>query len=132
MTEPARKLRVLVADDDPAIRTLVSRVFARRGFDVVSASDGAEVIELLEGSTFDLLVLDLMMPKVDGIGVIEHLESRGGRTPPILVMTAAVPDILRRLPRTLVSSVITKPFDLEALLGEADNAIRAHSGDPAS
>lgn len=132
MTETASpRLRVLVTDDDPAIRTLVCRVFGRRNFEVVSASDGAEAIALLDAQQFDLLVLDLMMPRVDGIGVITHLEARGGSTPPIIVMTAAVPDILRRLPRERVSSIITKPFDLEQLLREADDAIRVHAALPA-
>lgn len=127
MSETAPRLRVLVTDDDPAIRTLVCRVFARHNFEVVSASDGAEAIALLDKQTFDLLVLDLMMPRVDGIGVITHLEARRDNTPPVIVMTAAVPDILRRLPRERVSSIVTKPFDLDQLLREADAAIRKHA-----
>jgi two-component system response regulator MprA len=126
MTAPAKKLRVLVTDDDPAIRTLVARVFARHGFEVVSASDGVEAIAKLDAESFDLLVLDLMMPRIDGIGVIKHLEKRGDNTPPILVMTAAVPDILRRLPPERVASIITKPFDLDELMHEANEAIRTN------
>ena len=121
---PPDKLRVLVTDDDPAIRMLVARVFARHGFDVVSASDGVEAIARLDAESFDLLVLDLMMPRIDGIGVIAHLEKRGDKTPPIVVMTAAVPDILRRLPSERVSSIVTKPFDLDELIQEANKAIR--------
>jgi CheY-like chemotaxis protein len=119
-----RPLRVLVADDDPAIRALVSRVFMRRGYDVWSASDGADAIQKLDENSFDLLVLDLMMPRVDGVGVINHLAARGTPGPPILVMTAAVPDILRRLPRDRVARVISKPFDLDQLTQFADEAIR--------
>jgi DNA-binding response OmpR family regulator len=119
-----RRIRVLVADDDPAIRTLVARVFALRGFDVASVSDGAEAIRCLDSRTFDLVVLDLMMPRVDGIGVINHLQKVGQGAPPILVMTAAVPDILRGLPQTQVARVITKPFDLDELVRYAEEAIR--------
>ncbi len=71
----AGALRVLVADDDPAIRTLVARIFVRRGYDVACASDGADAIQKLDHDPFDLLVLDLMMPRVDGVGVINHLAS---------------------------------------------------------
>jgi CheY-like chemotaxis protein len=124
----ARRLRVLVADDDPAIRTLVARVFARRRFDVASVSDGAEAIRCLDSRTFDLVVLDLMMPRVDGIGVIDHLQKRGQAAPAILVMTAAVPDILRRLPENRVARVITKPFDLDQLIRLAEEAIRDAAG----
>lgn len=123
MTGSARPLRVLVADDDPAIRTLVSRVLAREGFEVVSASDGAEAMRCLDRETFDLVVLDLMMPRVDGIGVIKHLETRGGDKPPIVVMTAAVPDILRRLQVDRIARVIMKPFDLDQLIQFAGEAI---------
>ena len=51
----------------------------------------------------------------------------GDNSPPVIVMTAAVPDILRRLPRERVSSIVTKPFDLDQLLREADEAIRKHA-----
>lgn len=123
---PAAKpgLRVLVADDDPAIRMLVARVLVRQGYEVLTATDGADAITQLDQSRFDLLVLDLMMPRVDGIGVIAHLQKRGATTPPILVMTAAVPDILRRLPHERIAKIVTKPFDLDDLVRDADAAIR--------
>ncbi|HXH92412.1 MAG TPA: response regulator [Thermoanaerobaculia bacterium] len=125
MTTSARQFRVLVADDDPAIRSLVARIFIRRGYDVASASDGADAIQKLDhDEPYDLLVLDLMMPRVDGVGVINHLAKRDGPRPAILVMTAAVPDILRRLPREHVAKVISKPFDLDQLTQYADEAIR--------
>ena len=124
MTLVNRRLRVLVADDDPAIRALVSRVFVRRGYEVSSAFDGADAIERLDEGSFDLLVLDLMMPRVDGVGVINHLATRDAPKPAIVVMTAAVPDILRRLPRDQVVRVISKPFDLDQLTRYADEAIQ--------
>jgi len=125
VTTSARQFRVLVADDDPAIRSLVARIFIRRGYDVASASDGADAIQKLDhDEPYDLLVLDLMMPRVDGVGVINHLAKRDGPRPAILVMTAAVPDILRRLPREHVAKVISKPFDLDQLTQYADEAIR--------
>jgi CheY-like chemotaxis protein len=125
VSSAAGAVRVLVADDDPAIRTLVARIFGRRGYDVACASDGADAIQKLDhDEPFDLLVLDLMMPRVDGVGVINHLAKREGPRPAILVMTAAVPDILRRLPREHVAKVISKPFDLDQLTQYADEAIR--------
>jgi CheY-like chemotaxis protein len=115
-------MRILVADDDPAIRMLVVRVLARRGYDVSTASDGADAIAQLDHNHFDLLVLDLMMPRVDGLGVISHLVTRENPTP-ILVMTAAVPDILRRLPQDRIARIITKPFDIDQLLQYAEEAV---------
>jgi CheY-like chemotaxis protein len=132
VTGAAPRLRVLVADDDPAIRALLARVFARRGYEVLSASDGAEAIQKLDQASFDLLVLDLMMPRVDGVGVIKHLAAREAPVPPILVMTAAVPDILRRLPHEHVAKIISKPFDLDQLTQYADDAIRERRNNSAA
>jgi CheY-like chemotaxis protein len=132
VTGAVPRLRVLVADDDPAIRALLARVFIRRGYEVLSASDGADAIQKLDQSSFDLLVLDLMMPRVDGVGVINHLAAREAPAPPILVMTAAVPDILRRLPREHVAKVISKPFDLDQLTQYADEAIRGSRNNSAA
>ena len=122
--------RALVVDDDDAIRALVARVFQRRGFDVETATDGVEAIAALDAADYDLLLLDLMMPRVDGIGVIEHLTSRDGdrKLPAIVVMTAATPDILKRLNRAKIASVITKPFELADLLATGEAALAANGG----
>ncbi|HWS72302.1 MAG TPA: response regulator [Thermoanaerobaculia bacterium] len=115
--------RVLVVDDDDSIRALVARIFLRRGFAVETASDGVEAIAALDAAHYDLLLLDLMMPRVDGIGVIEHLSKRHGERPRVVMMTAAVPDILRRMDRSQVASVITKPFELSDLLAAGEQAL---------
>ena len=122
---PGGNVRILVVDDDDAIRTLVTRLFQRRGYEVRSARDGAEAIELLDGGAWDLMILDLMMPRVDGIGVIEHLVASSGPQPRIIVMTAAVPNILARVPPDRIFKLITKPFDLDVLMQHADAALSA-------
>src|SRR6185295_19120814 len=74
-------MNVLVVDDDVAIRTLVTRLFARRGDKVQSAVDGDAAIECLKTHTFDLIVLDLMMPRTDGFGVLTYLSTLDGDRP---------------------------------------------------
>ncbi|MCU1349183.1 MAG: transcriptional regulator [Acidobacteria bacterium] len=123
--ERSATTRVLVVDDDDAIRTLVARVFVRRGFDVETAKDGADAIEALDARAFDLLLLDLMMPRVDGIGVIEHLAGRPDPAPRVIVMTAAVPDILKRMDHGQIAAVIAKPFELPELLRTAEEVLAA-------
>ena len=118
-------LRILVVDDDEAIRMLVIRLFQRRGYDVRGASDGQEAIDILEHEEFDLMILDLMMPRVDGIGVIEHVAASSRPSPRIIVMTAAAPNIVTRVPEEKIWKVITKPFDLDVLLQHADEALGA-------
>ena len=120
------KSRVLVVDDDDAIRILVSRVFTRKGYDVVSASDGDEAIELLKRQSFALVVLDLMMPRTDGISVIKEI-GRIGNQPAIIVMTAAVPAVVERVPDAHVWKIVAKPFNVLDLLKDAEDAISART-----
>ncbi len=115
-------MNVLIVDDDEAIRTLVVRLFARRGDAVQSAADGAAAIVCLEAHPFDLLVLDLMMPRTDGFGVLAYLAARGADRPRVIVMTAAVPVLVERVPTDLVAGVIAKPFNLADLLDLAEDA----------
>lgn len=113
---------VLVVDDDVAIRTLVTRVFARRGDKVKSAVDGDAAIDCLKTHDFDLIVLDLMMPRTDGFGVLTYLSKLDGNRPKIIVMTAAVPGLVDKVPEELVAGVLGKPFDLHTLVELAENA----------
>ena len=120
-------MKVLVADDDETIRTLVSTLFSRRGDKVQSAADGAEAVALLDSEKFDLLVLDLMMPRVDGLGVLAHLRKRRGPSPRTVVITAAVPALTDAVPRDQVVAVLAKPFDIQTLLQIADDEERTKS-----
>ncbi|MGA8807545.1 MAG: response regulator [Thermoanaerobaculia bacterium] len=124
-------MNVLVVDDDAAIRALVTRVFTRRGDKVRSAADGEAAIECLKTNPFDLIVLDLMMPRTDGFGVLTYLETLDGNRPKVIVMTAAVPGLVDKVPADMVAGVLGKPFDLQALVTLAENAF-GHSSKLAS
>jgi len=118
-------MNVLVVDDDIAIRALVTRVFTRRGDKVQSAVDGDAAIGCLKTHTFDLVVLDLMMPRTDGFGVLAYLETLDGNRPKIIVMTAAVPGLVDKVPSDMVVGVLGKPFDLQSLINLAEKAFPA-------
>lgn len=118
--------RVLVVDDDEAIRTLTQHLFTRTGYEVDTAVDGADAIEKLEASRFDLLILDLMMPRTDGIAVVEWIAEHAP-PPRIIVVTAAVPGIVEKLNKDLIWKVIPKPFNLQDLTREAEEALRSES-----
>jgi CheY-like chemotaxis protein len=106
---------VLVVDDEPAIRALVAKIVQRAGLPVDSARDGAEAIEMLESSSYAVLVVDLMMPNVDGYGLIDWVKQRGGPRPAIIVVSAGDTAALRRLDPTMVHSILRKPFDIDVL-----------------
>lgn len=115
MTEEAPP-RVLVADDEDAIRTLVSRMLRRAGFHPVEATDGQHAIEKLDSEQFDAVVLDLMMPRVDGFGVVDHLiEKKPWMVEKIVVMTA-FPKAAAEQRLHHLCCVISKPFDLDELV----------------
>ena len=123
MPSAGRKSRVLVVDDEPSIRLLVQRALELHGFEVGVAADGEEALRKLDESTFDLIILDLMMPRLDGFDVIEKLDGRSA-PPKVLIMTAASPSVLRELPEERVKSILAKPFEIHDLVRSAIEATR--------
>jgi len=81
--------RVLIADDDPSIRTALRATLEAEGFDVIDAIDGRQAMEALLRETVDVAILDLAMPHFDGLEVLQELRIvRGDSIPPILILTA--------------------------------------------
>ena len=79
--------RVLIADDDRAVRESLARALELEGYDVVTAADGVETLTRVRRESFDVLVVDVMMPHVDGMAVCRVLRADGDRTP-VLMLTA--------------------------------------------
>lgn len=123
--------RVLVVDDDAAIRALVAKIVERAGLSVDVARDGAEAIEKIESNDYNVLVLDLMMPNVDGYGLVEHLKTRSGKRPAIIIVSAGDGAMLRRLDGSMVHSILRKPFDID-VLGDLITAAARMSEDDAT
>ena len=114
----AGERRALVVDDDPGIRVLVTRVLARNGFVVETARDGGEAIEKVLQHEYDVITLDLMMPRIDGFAVVKYLtEHRPEVLANLIVVTAFGSKALEKIPPAV--RFIEKPFDLNALLAEA-------------
>ena len=80
--------RVLLADDEPAMRRRVKTILADLGCDVTEAEDGQKAIDALAGGPFDLVVTDLRMPEVDGLGVLREVRARFKHVP-VIVVTAS-------------------------------------------
>ena len=116
--------RVLVADDDRAIRESLERALALEGYDVVTVVDGVEALTRVRRDGFDALVLDVMMPGVDGLAVCRVLRAEGDRTP-VLMLTARVetPDRVAGLDAG-ADDYLPKPFDLDELLARLRALLR--------
>ncbi|HYR29013.1 MAG TPA: response regulator [Thermoanaerobaculia bacterium] len=111
-----KRHRVLVADDEEAIRLLVVRVLRRAGFDAVEATDGQHAIEQLDAQRFDALVLDLMMPRVDGFGVVNHLIDTQPRMIEKTVVITAFPQKAARERLHHLCGILSKPFETSELV----------------
>lgn len=113
------KKRALVVDDDDAIRMMLAKVVARQNLDVVTARDGAEAIELVDQDHYDLILLDLMMPRVDGYGVLRHLDAQHREMLACTIIASAVPEseILKRF-EIPVFRIHAKPFDMAKLVDD--------------
>ena len=112
----SKEPRVLVADDDQSIRQLVTTIVRRERLLVDSAADGAEAIALLEQHEYAVILLDLMMPRVDGFGVIEYIKNHPQiYKPVILVITAYADQRFKQVDPDIVAGVLRKPFEVADL-----------------
>jgi CheY-like chemotaxis protein len=111
--------RVLVVDDDPVIRSTVAELLLDEGYQVQEAGDGAEALEIVRASTPNAIVLDLMMPVLDGWAFVDHCRADPTCADvPIVVMSAThgLHQTAERLHAMGVRAVLAKPFDVEALI----------------
>jgi two-component system response regulator MprA len=115
--------RVLVVDDDPHIRSVVGRGLRFEGYDVQLAADGAEALRIARQEPLQLVVLDVMLPGMDGLEVCRRL--RRGTHVPILMLTArdAVPDRIAGLDSG-ADDYLVKPFDFDELLARIRALLR--------
>jgi CheY-like chemotaxis protein len=117
---------VLVVEDDPAIRRLVAMVMKRTGYAVDLASDGLEALERIAATDYDVIVLDLMMPRLDGYSFLNQLaKDEPHRLRKVIVTSAASPVAIRNRLEAEPFSLISKPFDIEELQGIVAACIEA-------
>jgi two-component system, OmpR family, response regulator MprA len=114
---------ILVVDDDPSIRSVVSRGLRFEGYDVQIAGDGLEALRIAREMPLHMIVLDVMLPNLDGLEVCRRLR-RGGNTP-IIMLTArdAVPDRIAGLDSG-ADDYLIKPFDFDELLARIRALLR--------
>ena len=109
-------MRLLFAEDQPQLRRSVTRALTAAGYSVDAAADGAQALDDLDGASYDAVILDVMMPRVDGLTVLRTLRGRGDVTP-VLLLTArdAIDQRVEGLDAG-ADDYLVKPFALEELL----------------
>jgi two-component system KDP operon response regulator KdpE len=120
----AKHMRVLVVDDEPAIRRLLRTSLRAHGYDVVEADDGRKALEKLERDTIGVVVLDLGLPHLDGFGVIENLRKAGSAVPIIVLSSRADEAGKVRALDLGADDYVTKPFGIDELLARIRAAAR--------
>jgi DNA-binding response OmpR family regulator len=110
-------MRVLVVDDDPSVRGLIRDVLEMEGYEVALAEDGLAALLHLEAERVDLVILDVMMPGMDGHAVLARIREVHGAALPVIMLTAAADDSQQwQAWAGGVDWFLAKPFDADALL----------------
>ena len=119
-----RAPRILLVDDEQPIQTLLSFPLQRDGYEVVAAADGREALARYSEQIFDLVVLDVMLPRMDGLEVCRRLRAKG-ETVPIIMLTAKSEEIDKVLGLELgADDYITKPFSMREFRSRVKAALR--------
>jgi two-component system response regulator MprA len=120
-------MQVLVVDDEPAVRNALRRAFTLAGYDVAEADGGESAVSMLAHKSPDLVVLDVLMPDVNGLEVCRRMRAAGDRTP-VLMLTAreTVADRVAGLDAG-ADDYVVKPFDLDELLARVRALLRRSS-----
>ena len=127
----AEQARILVVDDEPAVQSALSRALAMESYEVAQAADGEEALERLGAAPYEAVILDIAMPRLDGLEVCRRLRQGGDRTP-VLMLTARgeVDDRVAGLDAG-ADDYLVKPFALRELLARVRALLRrADDGEP--
>jgi DNA-binding NtrC family response regulator len=123
--------RILTVDDSRSVRMIVVREVQSMGHEVEEAEDGEKGLEKLEAGSFDLVILDVTMPVLDGPGMLAKMRERGNKTPVLMLTSESKRSIIAALMKSGISDYILKPFKPEELQAKIKKALHI-TGDPSS
>lgn len=119
----AQKNRILVVDDEDALRTVLSSELEGEGYKVAAAADGAEAISILKNQIFDLILLDIKMPNVDGFEVLKFVKETNPETK--VIMLTGFADLKNAIESKKLGAedFVSKPYDLVDLLTTVERVL---------
>ena len=110
--------KILVIDDEPGVRDLLETLLTRKGYDVVLADSGQKGLEIFRRARADVIVLDLKIPEMDGLTVLQHIRDLNPTQPVVILTGAGSPEIEQQVRTLGVTEYVEKEFALH-LLGDA-------------
>jgi two-component system OmpR family response regulator len=123
--------KVLVIDDEPGVRELISEALSISEITAVQAADGLEALSHLRRERFDLLILDINMPKLDGLALLEKLRAEGMSVPVLMLSARADKADINQGLRIGADDYLTKPFSIEELVLRVKAIMRRSKGEVA-
>jgi CheY-like chemotaxis protein len=114
-------VKILIVEDDTITRRNISALLSDEGYEVDQAGDGVQALEILAGRPFDLVLSDIVMPRMDGLKLLEQLQFMAPQMP-VMIMTSYVSDSLSSVPAG-AAEFIRKPFVLDDLLFKVQRAL---------
>ena len=123
-------IRILCADDDQPVQKLVSMHLRLQGFEVKTAANGEEAVRLLENESFDLILLDIEMPKMDGVEVLSYIKIRNIKIRPIMLTGADDVHLLGECARWGAFDYLPKPYNFHELMDSIERVLAegVHNG----
>lgn len=116
--------RILIAEDETAVRTFIKRALAHKGHQVTEVCDGLQALQALGKQQFHLLITDIVMPSLDGIGLALRVARDHPKLPVLLITGYAAERQRAHNLEELICDVVTKPFTLQQICDAAERALR--------
>ena len=113
--------RILIAEDEFEARELLAKIATIKGYDVITATDGVDLLTIAANEKFDVIITDLMMPHVNGASATEIMKMQGNTTPVIAVTAISIEDM--DLVKDKFTKIYHKPYDIKELFEYIDSLI---------
>ena len=116
--------KILIIDDQPGIRLLLNEVFKKEGYTPLLAANGMEALKIFEEELVDCVLLDMKIPGMNGLGILEHLKAKNKRIPVIMMTAYGEQELIDEAMKLGASNYFTKPFNIFEVLEEVNGILK--------